>query len=261
MFRLEGVCFRYPDGVVDAVREVTLRVSAGRHTQLVGPNGAGKSTLFRLMLGRLRPSRGRIELAGRELAAWRARELARRVGVVAPERPPDFPITVREYVEMGRNPYLRPWAALRAADRSAVRSALARVDLEDFADRDVGSLSDGERQRARLARALAQEPEVLLLDEPGAHLDLGHEMQMQALLGGLVRETGMTAVSITHNLNLASRFGDALALLSGGRLVAEGTPREVLTAERVEEAFGWPVRIVDLGELGLQVVPRGRQPA
>ncbi len=254
-FEVRDLLFRYPGGERPALADVSLSFVEGRHVCVVGPNGAGKSTLLRLLLGLLRPDRGEVRLHGRPVRAWPRRELARRVGVVSQDRPPDFPLGVRGFVEMGRHPHLRPWDRLGRRDRETVDRALARTRLEDLAERPISALSGGELQRAKLARALAQDPGLLLLDEPTAHLDLGHAMQLFALVDRLVREEGLSAVSVTHDLHLAARFADRLVLLAEGRVVADGGTAEVLAPEPLQRAFGWPVEVVDLGPRGLQVVP------
>lgn len=252
---LRGVSYTYPGAEAPALRDVTLGFSAGRHHAILGPNGAGKSTLLRLVLGLLQPASGAVYLEGRPVEARRRREVARRVGVVTQEPRSDFPLTVRSYVEMGRHPYLRPWQELRPEDSEAVRSALARVEMGDLAERLLSDLSGGELQRVRLARALAQEPRLMLLDEPTAHLDLGHEMRIFRLVNHLVEEAGMTTITVTHNLHLASRFASRLVLLVDGEIVARGAPREVLRAEPVERAFGWPVHVERRAGEGAFVVP------
>lgn len=254
-FRLQDVRYAYPGRVRPAVEGVDLELGGGRHTCIVGPNGAGKSTLLRLMLGLLTPDRGRVLLWGRPVAEWSRRALARRAGVVAQEPPPRFPMPVREFVEMGRHPHLRPWQRLGPADRRAVERALARTALTELADRPISALSGGELQRTKLARALAQEPRLLLLDEPTAHLDLGHGVRIFGLVDRLVREEGLSAVTVTHDLGLAGRFADRVVLLSAGRVVADGEARHVLAPDHLRVAFGHPVEVVDLGPLGLQVVP------
>lgn len=256
-FRLDDVHYAYPGRSGPAVDGVDLELGGGRHTCIVGPNGAGKSTLLRLMLGLLTPDRGQILLWGRTVADWPRRALARRVGVVAQDPPPRFPISVREFVEMGRHPHLRPWQRLGRVDREAVESALGRAELTELAGRSISSLSGGEQQRTKLARALAQEPRLLLLDEPTAHLDLGHGARIFGLIDRLVRERGLSAITVTHDLGLAGRFADRVVLLSAGRTVADGDARRVLTADHLRLAFGHPVEVVDLGPLGLQVVPTG----
>lgn len=258
-YELEGVRFAYPRAKKEAVSGITLSFPSGRHVCVVGPNGAGKSTLLRLMLGILAPRAGRLFLWGRELGRWGRRELARRVGVVSQDRPPDFPLTVREFVEMGRHPYLRPWKRLVEADREAVDRALGRTGLTELADREISTLSGGELQRAKLARALAQEPSLLLLDEPTVHLDLGHEIQFFELVNRLVEREGLSSITVTHNLHLASRYADHLVLLAAGGVVAAGPPADVLTPDHLGRLFGCPVTVVDMGDLGLQVVPRSSE--
>lgn len=256
-YETRGVRFRYRGAAGPALREVSLRIPERAHTVIVGPNGAGKSTLLRLLLGLHKPAAGTIRFRGRHIGGWGRRELARRVGVVSQEPPPQLPLTVWAFVELGRNPWLRPWEALRELDRRAVEEALVRTGLDDLALRPISALSGGELQRAKLARALAQEPGTLLLDEPTAHLDLAHELRIFELVRSLVRCDGLTAVSVTHNLGLASRFADRLVFLGAGRVTAEGAPGRVLRPEIVERTFGWPVEVVDLGALGLQVIPLG----
>ncbi len=256
-FRLEDIHYAYPGRPGPAVDGVDLELGGGRHTCIVGPNGAGKSTLLRLMLGLLTPDRGQILLWGRTVADWPRRALARRVGVVAQDPPPRFPISAREFVEMGRHPHLRPWQRLGPVDREAVENALRHTELTELVGRSISSLSGGELQRTKLARALAQEPRLLLLDEPTAHLDLGHGARIFGLIDRLMRERGLSAVTVTHDLGLAGRFADRVVLLSAGRAVADGDARQVLTADHLRLAFGHPVEVVDLGPLGLQVVPTG----
>lgn len=250
------VSFHYRGADRNALTDVSLTFDEGRHHAVLGPNGAGKSTLLRLGLGLLNPARGRIRLAGRPSEEWDRRRVARRVGMVTQEPPAPFPLSVRSFVEMGRNPYLRPWAGLGTEDRAVVDRALERVDMSSLAERRLTDLSGGELQRAKVARALAQEPRTLLLDEPTAHLDLGHEVRIFRLIDRLVREDDLTAITVTHNLNLASRFAHRLVLLVEGRVVEEGTARQVIRPGPVERAFGWPVRIEDAGPDGRVVIPR-----
>ncbi len=258
--RLDAVSFRYAGQTVDAVRNVTLGVTEGEHVALVGPNGAGKSTLLRLVTGVLAPRTGIVEVLGRRAGEWRRRDLARQMAVVSQTSEPDTGLSVREIVSMGRHPYVRPWSALGRNDRRVVDSCLDAVDLGDLSERDVGELSGGELQRARLARALAQEPRLLLLDEPTAHLDMGHEMRFLELVAERTAEQSLTVISVTHHLNTAARFADRMILLSAGRLVADGPARDVLTPRRLESAFGWPVEIRDLGSLGRHAIPKRREP-
>ena len=264
-FELGDAWFRYPRSDDAALRGVSVEIPAGSHTAVVGPNGAGKTTLARLLLGTLRPQSGYALFEGRPAADWPRREMAKRVGVVAQGGPPVLPISVIGFVEMGRNPYVRPWAPLGEEDRAKVSDALRRTDLEELASRSVTELSGGEVQRAKLARAFAQDPTVLVLDEPTAHLDVAHEMEIFRLVRDFV-DAGGSAVTITHSLHLAGRFADRLCLLSDGCLEAAGSPIEVLQSEILSRVFDWPIEVLALdhaGLAGLHIVPldQGRDAA
>lgn len=239
----EAVTFRYPGSERAAVDGVTVELPAGAITAVLGPNGSGKSTLLRLLLGALHPQAGTVRFGGRAVGEWSRREMAREVGVVPQEEESPFPMTVRELVAMGRYPYLGAFRREGEADRRAVAGAMRRADVDGLAGRMVGTLSGGERQRARIARALAQEPATLALDEPTAALDVAHEMAIFELLREL-GGAGTTVLLVTHNLNLAARYADRLVVLDRGRVAAEGTPPEVLTAELVQRVYRWPARIV-----------------
>ncbi|MFO7587977.1 MAG: ABC transporter ATP-binding protein [Gemmatimonadota bacterium] len=254
-FVLEDVTARYPGAGEAALRGVSARFATGAHTAILGPNGAGKSTLLRVLLGLLRPERGRATLDGLPTATFTRREMARRTALVAAGEEFAFPLTVRELVGLGRNPHLAPWAGFGAEDREIVARALDDLDLRGLADRPVSRLSAGELQRVRLARALAQRTTHLLLDEPTAHLDLAHEIEIFERVSQLTGANALTVISITHNLNLASRYADRLLLLSRGRVTAEGPPADVLTGPRIEQAFGCPVRVETRPDLGVLVVP------
>lgn len=237
-----GLSYRYAGSEEEAVRELSIRIRRAACTAILGPNGSGKSTLLKLLLGVLRPTLGDVKLQERSIEDWPRRELARTVGVVPQDEEIAFPITVREFVGMGRYPHLGPLQTEREVDARAVAVAMRRTDVAGLAGRQLQKLSGGERQRARLARALAQEPTILALDEPTRALDIRHEMEMLELLRRLVTE-GVTVVLVTHNLNLAARYADELVLLDRGRLVAQGSPRAVLQRDRVESVYQWPVRI------------------
>ncbi len=241
-FSTEEIAVRYPGGRDAAVDGVTMEVPDGSLYAVLGPNGSGKSTLLKAMLGYLRPDRGRALIDGREIGAWSRRELARSVGVVPQAETIAFPLTVREMVGMGRYPYLGSLSGEGDIDRRAVERALAQCDVEGLALRDVTTLSSGELQRVRIARALAQEPRALVLDEPTASLDIRHEMAILELLRASA-DSGMTVLVVTHGLDLAARFADRLLLLAGGRVAAEGTPEEVLRADVLEAVYRWPVAV------------------
>jgi iron complex transport system ATP-binding protein len=241
-------------GGAEVVREVSTEVRRGEWVGLIGPNGAGKTTLLRAVAGLL-PFSGSVSLAGSCVSQSSRREIALRLALVPqyPQTPPE--LTVSEYVLLGRTPHIAYLATEGRADKEAAAHALRRLDLEEFADRALGSLSGGERQRAVLARALAQEAPILLLDEPTSALDLGHQQQALELVDTLRREDGLTVVAAMHDLSLASQFADRLLLLDGGRVAADGPPAAVLSEERISAHFGASVRIVE-SDGGLYVLPR-----
>jgi iron complex transport system ATP-binding protein len=253
--QVEGASFSYPGSSGNALSEVSLTVPTGAHVALVGPNGAGKSTLLKLLTGILRPQQGVVTILGRSSTDWPRRELARELAVVSQAGDLNVPVSVRDLVAMGRHPYLNPWAPLSSADRDVVEECLEAVDLSDLAGRRASDLSGGELQRARLARALAQEPRLLLLDEPTAHLDLGHEARFMDLLSHRKTSKGLTVVAVTHHLNTAALYADEMVLMAAGRVVKKGRGNEVLVPHLLETAFGWPVEVADLGNSGRQAVP------
>ena len=233
----EDVSVRFGDR--SAVHRLSLGVSAGELLAVVGPNGSGKSSLLRAAIGLVPPSGGVVRLAdGRSTGRLSARERAVQLAWMPQEEPSGENVSVGEYVAYGRYAHESRWVGPTAADRAAVRSALVEVDLAGAVDRGVRELSGGERQRARLARALAQEAPVVLLDEPTAHLDIGHQLDVLARVRAVARRGGRAVVVALHDLNLASRFSDRLAVLAHGRLVAEGLPRDVLSAELLQRVWG-----------------------
>ncbi|MDT0308844.1 ABC transporter ATP-binding protein [Streptomyces sp. DSM 44917] len=213
---------------------VSLDAVPGEVVGLVGPNGSGKSTLLRTVYRALRPERGRVLVNGREVAATPVREVARTVAAVVQEPAGDLELTVREVVAMGRAPHQRTFGPETAHDRRVVADALERVAAADLAERPFASLSGGERQRVLIARALAQEPALLVLDEPGNHLDVRHQLALLTLL----RRLPATSLVALHDLNLAARFCDRLCLLRAGKVTASGPPRQVLNAALLSEVYG-----------------------
>lgn len=233
---------RYPGAERPALDGVDFTVPYGELYAVLGPNGSGKSTLMRALLGIVRPERGEARVEGRAAGSWNRRELARAVGAVSQMEAIAFPLTVRELVAMGRYPHLGPLRAETDADRSAVSSALERCDAAALKDRRVTTLSGGEFQRVRIARALAQEPAALALDEPTASLDIHHEMSILQLLRAAA-DGGTTVLLITHHLDLAARFADRMLLLDAGRVAAEGTPGEVMRTDVLSRVYRWPLSV------------------
>jgi len=245
---------RYPGAPLPALRQVSCAVGPGRLLAVVGPNGSGKSTLLRALLGLAELESGTVTLKGRPLAEWRRPQIATVLGVVSQREEILFPLGVEETVLMARYARLGPLAPAGARDRAAVRSALERCDAWSLRHRRTETLSGGEWQRVRVARALAQEPEALLLDEPTVALDVRHEMEVFELVRALV-DAGLGALVITHHLNLAARYADELLLLNEGREVAHGTPAEVLREETLSTVFQWPVAVSPWRGGAPQVVP------
>jgi iron complex transport system ATP-binding protein len=232
----DRVSFGY--GTRAVVDGVDLAIGAGEIVGLIGPNGAGKSTLVRLLAGLIRPASGVVRLAGRPLAAWTRAERARRLALVPQDPRVEFPYTVLEVVLMGRSPHLAAFALPGRRDLAVARAALARLEVADLEARRMDELSGGERQRVFLARALAQEPAVLLLDEPTTHLDLRHQTQLHDVARARCRQAGVGVLSVLHDLNLAAAYCDRLVLLAAGRVVREGRPADVLEPDTLERAFG-----------------------
>jgi iron complex transport system ATP-binding protein len=250
----DGLTVRYPGATRPALDGVSCRVRASELVAVAGPNGSGKTTLVRALSGLVRPEAGAVRVQSRALAGWGRSELARVLAVVPQREEIVFPLRVDEAVMLGRYARLGSLAAPGAADRAAVRSALERCDADTLAARSIDALSGGEWQRVRLARALAQEPAVLVLDEPTASLDVRHEMELLELIRRLV-DQGLAGLVITHELNLAARYADRILLLSEGRVVAEGTPRDVLAEATLSRVFEWPVAVTTWCDGSPQVVP------
>jgi iron complex transport system ATP-binding protein len=238
---LAGVSFGYdlPDGRRrEVLHAIDLTLARGDLVALVGTNGSGKTTLLRLLTGVLKADAGQVRFDGRPLSAWRRIDLARHVAVLPQQL--DLPVGFRvaELVEMGRAPHARRLFASTEADERAVARALADADALDLADRFADELSGGERQRVLVAMALAQEPDLLLLDEPTLHLDLAHQVALLAAIRRLRDQRGLTVLAVLHDLNLAAAFAPRVAVLDEGRVVADGAPGEVLSPDLVRRVFG-----------------------
>ncbi|MGI5214656.1 ABC transporter ATP-binding protein [Plantactinospora sp. CA-290183] len=222
------------------VRELSLDVGRGETVGLVGPNGSGKSTALRCVYRTLKPTRGVVRIGGDDLGALPLRRTARSVAALTQDGGGDLDFTVAEVVAMGRTPHLRGNRALDQRERELCERVMARLGIAHLADRGVLSLSGGERQRVLVARALVQEPEILVLDEPTNHLDVRHQIELLSLLKG----SPLTVLVVLHDLNLAAATCDRIGVLRGGELVAAGTPEEVLTVDLVRNVFGVAVTVV-----------------
>lgn len=215
------------------LNRVGFELEAGKVLGIAGANGAGKSTLLRLLYRYLKPVTGTVHLDGCDIWSMPARDCARKVAAVLQEQPSDFALSVREIVALGRRPHGSGYSAGGRKDAELVDAALDRMELKRFADRLFGTLSGGERQRVMVARALAQEPQLLILDEPTNHLDIRHQLEIVALIGSL----NTTIVTSLHDLNLAARVCDQVLLLHRGNQVAHGAPEDVLTPAHIEQAY------------------------
>ena len=242
MLRIEDLSVNY--GPRQILHNISLSVQSGEILALIGPNGAGKSTLIRAASGVI-PFSGHVRTNGDTFHALTSMQRARYMAVVpqAISLPPAF--TVWETVLMGRTPHLGFLGQTSRADEDLARRALERVHADTLADRRVGELSGGESQRVLLARALCQSTPILLLDEPTAHLDLQYQVSLLELVRKLVHEDKLAVLSALHDLNLAARYADRVALMVAGRIKAVGTPREVLTSELISESYCWPVDVVE----------------
>ncbi len=233
--------FSYYNGLV--LRDVSLSLAGGSMTGLIGPNGSGKTTLVKVLCGLLKPKRGRVLLHGRELARLPRKEVARKIAWVPQDLAVPFDFTAHEMVMLGRTPYVQHLRGITARDREVVEQMLALTDTASLAHRPFNELSGGEQQRVIIAMALAQEPQILLLDEPVVHLDVNHQVEVLELIRRLNREVGLTVLATMHDLNLASLYFDHLTLLDAGQIVTSGTPTEVLSEDLIRQVFRAEVQI------------------
>ena len=236
---VEAASWQAPKGGTPILHPVSFDLSPGRVLGVVGPNGAGKSTLLRLLYRYQRPATGSVLVDGADIWKLRARDVAQRVAAVLQEQPTDFALKVQEIVALGRTPHRRGFAGASGAhDIEVIEAALSRLGLEAFAHRHFGTLSGGERQRVMVARALAQEPRLLILDEPTNHLDIRHQLEVLAL----IRDLPLTIVTSLHDLNMAAQVCDDVLILQQGHALGFGRPQDVLTEATVSDAFSVTAR-------------------
>jgi iron complex transport system ATP-binding protein len=248
----------YAIGDTPILNGVNFELGVGEFVGLIGPNGAGKSTLLKVVSGLWPGARGQIELLECPLRSYRTRDIARLVAHVPQTTNLEFPFTAREVVLMGRSPHLGRFQIESPHDQAVADNALRTTGALHLADRLANTLSGGEQQRVILARALAQEPRILLLDEPTSNLDIKHQMSVLEMARGLAHEAGLGVVAAIHDLGLAARYCDRLALMVGGQIIADGTPEAVLTPSRLSESFEIGARVYRdpfTGQLALSINP------
>ncbi len=239
---VEGISTGYGGRVVS--RLLSLSVEKGGRTALVGPNGSGKSTTLKTLARLIPPLTGAVYLDGQDINRLPTRQVARRMAILPQVHEVPAELTVLELVEQGRFPHVGTLGMLRRQDDEAIDDAIRMTRLEDLVHRSIDTLSGGERQRAWMALALAQRTEVLLLDEPTTFLDVGHQLELLQLVSSLNSDRGVTIVMVLHDLNHAARFSDRMVAMSGGELVADGTPEEVLTPGLLHDYFGVEASVI-----------------
>lgn len=239
MIEVNSIFFRYHQDWV--LQEISFQVRKGEFVGMIGPNGSGKSTLLKILYHLLSPQRGEVLFEGLSLRKMGRNEIAKKIAVVAQEIYPAFPFRVIEMVLMGRSPYLGHLMFESQKDLEIARRAMEWTEILPLADRSIDELSGGERKRVFIARALAQEPEVILLDEPTANLDIHHQAEFLDLILSLNREKGLTILMASHDLNLASEYCDRLIFLQNGKIYKMGAPGEVMTQENIEKVYGCEV--------------------
>jgi iron complex transport system ATP-binding protein len=241
------------------LEELTFSIESGNFFIIIGPNGAGKTTLMRSMGGLLSPHQGEIRIFEKSISGYRKKDFAQLVAYVPQGVPLEFPFSVAEVVLMGRAPYHSALGIERKTDFEIAARAMRFTGVDALASRPLDQLSGGELQRVMVARAICQEPRILLLDEPTASLDLAHQVHIMDLMENLKTESGTTVVMVSHDINLAGMYGDQLLLVKKGRILQQGVPADVLKADMLEDAYQCPV-LVDEGPVNrmprVTVVPR-----
>lgn len=239
---IKDLCWSY--GEKKVFHNISLSFKRNRFYSIIGPNGSGKSTLLKNILKVLEPQKGTIYIDDTDLVTLRSREIAKRMSSVPQNTHIDFDFTVQDIVLMGRNPYIRRFQSESARDIQISKKAMLDTNTWELRDKNINEISGGERQRVIVARALAQEADIMLLDEPVSQLDIHHQLEVMDTLRILVDNSGLTVISVLHDLNLAAQYSDHIILLNGGGVVAEGSPDQVLTKANIETAYNIEVQII-----------------
>ena len=225
------------------VNGIEFEVKQGEILTLIGPNGAGKSTVLKTIAGYLKRLDGTVMVGNRDMLEFSEKEMAKRLSVVLTERISPELMTCREVVETGRYPYTGSFGLLTEKDRAVVENAIEKVSMQDYADVDFSSVSDGQRQRVMLARAICQEPEILILDEPTSYLDIHHKIQFLEILRSLAKEKQMAVILSMHELDFAEKISDYVLCIKGGKITLSGTPDKVFTAENIMGLYDIPEKL------------------
>lgn len=245
--RIENVIYSY-DPPRYALNDVSVTIPAGAFCGIIGPNGSGKTTLLKCISGYIKPTSGRVTLSGRDVSSLSVREVARRMALVQQHAAIEYDFTVMDIVMTGRNPHIGRLKSETAADYAIANDALQRAGIMHLKDRLVTTLSGGEWQMMILARALTQQADIMLLDEPVTGLDIRHQVSIMSTVKRLAGERGISVVCVLHDLNLALRYCNQIVLLKKGEIYAQGAPDEVLTQENVERVYETPVHILEKNE-------------
>ena len=232
-------------GKIDIIKDISFKVEEGEFLCIIGPNGSGKSTLLKSLTKLLKPSKGSILFEGKDIYSFTTIEFSRRAAFVPPDISVSFSFRVEEIVSMGRNPYMNRFASLNDSDKKSIHEAMELTGIVSLKDRFIDELSTGETQRVIIAQAIAQETDVIFLDEPTSHLDIGHQTEIFDLLKKLQKEKGRTIILVSHDLNMASEYSDNLILMANGMLHSIGLPMDVLNYKAIEEVYNAVVVVRD----------------
>ncbi|MFO7896682.1 MAG: ABC transporter ATP-binding protein [Candidatus Cloacimonadales bacterium] len=239
--RLAEVSLSYQENLV--IDRLSLSFEKREFCALLGPNGAGKSTLLKSMIGYLQPTSGQIYFQGKALSDWNRKKLAQNISLIPQDFMLQFDHQVQELILMGRFPYLGYWQNYSATDYQVVQKIIAQLDLQHLAEKKFSQLSGGERQRVAIGRALAQEADTILLDEAFSHLDLNHQIEIMQLLAEINRQQQKQIILVSHNINLAAEYCDRVIMLKAGKLIADGSPEEVITQSNIAQLYGSKITI------------------